>query len=294
MGRFAACGAWSTTSRGDAVGGSLAKLRHRSIRNVATGGRAGADRAVRRAGRQIHVHRAELCGACGGDGREGAGRARAVHEGHQRICGPNDDLQIPRNSKKTDWEVELGVVIGDRAKYVDEAKALDHVAGYCVVHDVSEREFQMERCGQWDKGKGCDTFGPIGPWLVTKDEVPDPQSLQAVARGRRRANAERHHADDDLWREEACELFEPIHDAASGRHHHDGHAIGRRHEPQAAACSCGRGKRCGWASRGWASSSSGSWQRSDAIRLGLARFEPVAILDRSTDRETSSSDCQSR
>jgi ureidoglycolate lyase len=94
------------------------------------------------------------------------------------IVGPNDDLQIPRNSKKTDWEVELGVIIGEAAKYVDEAHALDHVAGYCVVHDVSEREFQLERSGTWDKGKGCDTFGPIGPWLVTKDEVADPQKLK--------------------------------------------------------------------------------------------------------------------
>jgi ureidoglycolate lyase len=94
------------------------------------------------------------------------------------IVGPNDDLQIPRNSKKTDWEVELGVVMGEAAKYVDESHALDHVAGYCVVHDVSEREFQLERSGTWDKGKGCDTFGPIGPWLVTKDEVADPQQLK--------------------------------------------------------------------------------------------------------------------
>jgi 2-keto-4-pentenoate hydratase/2-oxohepta-3-ene-1,7-dioic acid hydratase in catechol pathway len=94
------------------------------------------------------------------------------------IVGPNDDLAIPRNSQKTDWEVELGVIIGDAAKYVDEAHALDHVAGYCVVHDVSEREFQLERSGTWDKGKGCDTFGPIGPWLVTKDEVADPQKLK--------------------------------------------------------------------------------------------------------------------
>jgi 2-keto-4-pentenoate hydratase/2-oxohepta-3-ene-1,7-dioic acid hydratase in catechol pathway len=94
------------------------------------------------------------------------------------IVGPNDDLAIPRGSKKTDWEVELGVVIGDAAKYVDESRALDHVAGYCVVHDVSEREYQLERCGQWDKGKGCDTFGPIGPWLVTKEAVPDPQQLK--------------------------------------------------------------------------------------------------------------------
>jgi 2-keto-4-pentenoate hydratase/2-oxohepta-3-ene-1,7-dioic acid hydratase in catechol pathway len=93
------------------------------------------------------------------------------------ISGPYDDLVIPRGSKKTDWEVELGVVIGERAKYVSEADALQYVAGYCTVHDVSEREFQLERGGTWDKGKCCDTFGPIGPWLVTKDEVPDPQNL---------------------------------------------------------------------------------------------------------------------
>jgi 2-keto-4-pentenoate hydratase/2-oxohepta-3-ene-1,7-dioic acid hydratase in catechol pathway len=94
------------------------------------------------------------------------------------INGPYDDIVIPRGSKKTDWEVELGVVIGTKAKYVSEADAMRHVAGYCVVHDVSEREFQIERGGTWDKGKGCDTFGPIGPWLVTKDEVPDPQNLK--------------------------------------------------------------------------------------------------------------------
>jgi ureidoglycolate lyase len=93
------------------------------------------------------------------------------------IVGPNDDIEIPRGSKKTDWEVELGVVIGKHAKYVDEANALDYVAGYCVVNDVSEREWQIERAGQWDKGKGFDTFGPTGPWLVTRDEVPDPQNL---------------------------------------------------------------------------------------------------------------------
>jgi ureidoglycolate lyase/2,4-diketo-3-deoxy-L-fuconate hydrolase len=93
------------------------------------------------------------------------------------ICGPNDDLQIPRGSTKTDWEVELGVVIGSGGRYIEEADALKHVAGYCVVHDVSEREYQLERGGQWDKGKGCDSFGPIGPWLVTADEVPDPQQL---------------------------------------------------------------------------------------------------------------------
>jgi 2-keto-4-pentenoate hydratase/2-oxohepta-3-ene-1,7-dioic acid hydratase in catechol pathway len=94
------------------------------------------------------------------------------------IVGPNDDLLIPRGSEKTDWEVELGIVIGRQAKYVSEAEALDYVAGYCVVHDVSERSFQTERSGQWTKGKSCDTFGPTGPWLVTKDEVPDPQNLK--------------------------------------------------------------------------------------------------------------------
>jgi len=93
------------------------------------------------------------------------------------IVGPNDTVLIPRGSEKTDWEVELGVVIGKTAKYVSEADALDYVAGYCVSHDVSERAFQTERAGQWTKGKSCDTFGPIGPWLVTKDEVADPQNL---------------------------------------------------------------------------------------------------------------------
>jgi 2-keto-4-pentenoate hydratase/2-oxohepta-3-ene-1,7-dioic acid hydratase in catechol pathway len=93
------------------------------------------------------------------------------------VCGPDDDVIIPRGSVKTDWEVELGVVIGKAASYVDEADAMDHVAGYCVINDVSERAFQMERSGQWTKGKSADTFGPIGPWLVTADEVRDPQNL---------------------------------------------------------------------------------------------------------------------
>ncbi|WP_425646620.1 fumarylacetoacetate hydrolase family protein [Agrobacterium leguminum] len=93
------------------------------------------------------------------------------------IVGPNDNVTIPRGSEKTDWEVELGVVIGKTAKYVSEADALDYVAGYCVSHDVSERAFQTERAGQWTKGKSCDTFGPIGPWLVTKDEIANPQNL---------------------------------------------------------------------------------------------------------------------
>lgn len=93
------------------------------------------------------------------------------------ITGPNDPVIIPRDSVKTDWEVELGIVIGKKASYVEESEALDYVAGYVVVNDVSEREYQIERGGQWDKGKGCDTFAPIGPWLVTRDEIADPQNL---------------------------------------------------------------------------------------------------------------------
>ncbi|WP_374466481.1 fumarylacetoacetate hydrolase family protein [Ferrovibrio sp.] len=93
------------------------------------------------------------------------------------ITGPNDDVIIPKNSQKTDWEVELGVVIGTEARYVSEADAMAHVAGYCLINDVSERAFQTERHGQWTKGKSADSFGPIGPWLVTADEVPDPQNL---------------------------------------------------------------------------------------------------------------------
>jgi 2,4-diketo-3-deoxy-L-fuconate hydrolase len=93
------------------------------------------------------------------------------------IVGPNDPVVLPQDSVKSDWEVELGVVIGTRARYVDIDNALDHVAGYCIVNDLSEREYQLERGGTWDKGKGCDTFGPVGPWLVTRDEVADPQDL---------------------------------------------------------------------------------------------------------------------
>ena len=94
------------------------------------------------------------------------------------ITGPNDNVIIPRKSKKTDWEVELGVIIGDEARYVSEADAMKHVAGYCLINDVSEREFQAERGGQWTKGKSADSFGPIGPWMVTRDEIADPQNLK--------------------------------------------------------------------------------------------------------------------
>jgi 2-keto-4-pentenoate hydratase/2-oxohepta-3-ene-1,7-dioic acid hydratase in catechol pathway len=93
------------------------------------------------------------------------------------ICGPNDNIIRPKNSTKLDWEVELALVIGQEAKYVSEDKAEEYIAGYCVCNDVSERAFQLERGSQWDKGKGCDTFGPIGPWLVTSDEVGDPTNL---------------------------------------------------------------------------------------------------------------------
>ncbi|WHZ36463.1 fumarylacetoacetate hydrolase family protein [Sagittula sp. MA-2] len=93
------------------------------------------------------------------------------------ICGPNDPIQVPRGSEKTDWEVELGVVIGAPGVYIEEADAMDHVAGFCVINDVSERDFQLHRAGSWDKGKGCDTFGPTGPWLVTPDEVGDVDAL---------------------------------------------------------------------------------------------------------------------
>jgi 2-keto-4-pentenoate hydratase/2-oxohepta-3-ene-1,7-dioic acid hydratase in catechol pathway len=93
------------------------------------------------------------------------------------ICGPNDDTVIPKGSTKLDWEIELGIMIGERGRYLSENQALDVVAGYCVANDISEREFQIERSGQWTKGKSAETFGPLGPWLVTKDEIPDPQNL---------------------------------------------------------------------------------------------------------------------
>ena len=93
------------------------------------------------------------------------------------LAGPDDTVMLPKDSLKSDWEVELGIVIGRVASYVEQSEALDYVAGYCVVNDISEREYQIERGGTWDKGKGCDTFGPVGPWLVTRDAVPDPQSL---------------------------------------------------------------------------------------------------------------------
>ena len=137
------------------------------------------------------------------------------------LSGPYDDIVIPRGSVKTDWEVELGVVIGSRASYLNEQEALDHVAGYCVVNDVSEREYQIERGGQWDKGKGCDSFAPIGPWLVTKDEITEPQNLKlwTEVNGVRRQNGcDQNH---DLRCAHGGELYQPFHDLdAGGRHRH--------------------------------------------------------------------------
>ena len=131
------------------------------------------------------------------------------------ISGPTDNIEIPRGSTKTDWEVELGVVIGKRAKYVSQDEAMNHVAGYCVVNDVSERAFQKDRCGTWDKGKGCDTFAPIGPWLVTWDEVADPQQLHLWLEVDGHRYQRWLDEYDDLRREDSRQLHQPIHDAVT-------------------------------------------------------------------------------
>ena len=160
------------------------------------------------------------------------------------LMGPNDPVVIPQGSVKTDWEVELGVVIGTKARYVSEADALSYVAGYCVVNDISEREYQIERGGTWDKGKGCDTFGPVGPWMVTADEIPDPQALSMWLEGQRQEGAERQHENDGVRRGSPRELHQPLHDADARRpdqHRHTargGHGAeaervvpeGRRHD----------------------------------------------------------------
>ena len=131
------------------------------------------------------------------------------------IAGANDDVVLPRGSVATDWEVELGVVIGTTAKYVTEEQALDHVAGYCVVNDVSERDYQTKLTGQWTKGKSCDTFGPIGPWLVTRDEVPAPQNLWLICdvNGERRQTGK--HQQNGVHRGTDYIASEPADDAAS-------------------------------------------------------------------------------
>ncbi len=147
------------------------------------------------------------------------------------IVGPHDDVIIPKGSKKTDWEVELAIVIGDGGSYIPEDKAMAAIAGFAVCNDVSEREFQIERGGQWAKGKGCPTFGPLGPWLVTTDEVKDVQNLAMWLEvdGERVQNGS-----------SKTTLHQPVHAAGSGRCHHHRHAARRRPRLQAAALPQGR------------------------------------------------------
>ena len=139
--------------------------------------RQAADRRAGDRHLEIRRHRPELCRPCQGNRKPDPARADLLPEGQHRLSGPNDPVEKPRESTKLDWEVEIAAIIGTRAKYVSEADALKHVAGYCICNDVSERYFQSERGGQWTKGKSHDTFGPLGPWLVTKDEVADVQKL---------------------------------------------------------------------------------------------------------------------
>ncbi|MCD6009980.1 fumarylacetoacetate hydrolase family protein [Halomonas sp. IOP_31] len=158
----------------DASLAQLARIDINSLPEVATGTRIGP--CVGRVGKFICIglnysdHAAET-------GAEVPAEPVIFNKWTSAICGPDDDVELPRGSTKTDWEVELGVIIGKGGRYIDEADAMNHVAGFCVINDVSEREYQLERCGTWDKGKGCDTFGPLGPWLVTRDEIDDPHDL---------------------------------------------------------------------------------------------------------------------
>ena len=115
------------------------------------------------------------------------------------LIGPYDNVVIPKNSKKTDWEIELGIIIGKKAQYISEEESFEHIFGYCVVNDVSEREFQIERSGQWDKGKGCDTFGPIGPYIVTKDEIKEVQNLKLELKLNWKNYARRQYKQNDFW-----------------------------------------------------------------------------------------------
>ena len=145
------------------------------------------------------------------------------------IVGPDDDLVLPRGSTKTDWEVELAVVIGATARYVSEGAALDHVAGYVLHNDYSEREYQLERGAQWDKGKGCDTFAPLGPFLATPDEVgADADRAGDVAHGQRRAPPAQQHRPDGLRRGRARQPDQRLHDPAARRRHLHRHAGRRR------------------------------------------------------------------
>lgn len=165
---------WDGLALSDAVFAQLRKVDLTTLRLLPAGSRIGP--CVANAGKFICIglnyadHAAET-------GAEVPAEPVIFFKATSAICGPNDALEIPRKSEKTDWEVELGIVIGKHTKYVSEEDAMDHIAGYCVVHDVSERAFQLEGTGQWVKGKSADTFGPIGPWLVTRDEIDDPQNL---------------------------------------------------------------------------------------------------------------------
>ena len=150
------------------------------------------------------------------------------------LSGPNDTIEKPRGSTKLDWEVEIAAIIGTRAKYVSEADALNHVAGYCVCNDVSERNFQIERLGQWTKGKSHDTFGPVGPWLVTKDEIPDVQKLSMWldVNGQRRQTGSTSTMIFTMAKMHLLRLAIPH--AAAGRYRHHRHAARRRHRHEAA------------------------------------------------------------
>lgn len=158
------------------------------------------------------------------------------------ICGPNDNIVIPLGSTKTDWEVELGVVIGAPAKHVSEDNALSHVAGYCVINDVSKRAFQLEGTGQWTKGKSADTFGPIGPWLVTGDEITDPQNLDMWLEVDP-SLPKRKYAHHGVRGRSPDFVFEPLHEPAARRHHLDRDTAWRRHGAASSNLSLCR-KRC--------------------------------------------------
>ena len=156
------------------------------------------------------------------------------------LSGPNDDVIIPRGSVKSDWEVELAIVIGERCHYVEEDQALSMILGYALCNDVSEREFQAERGGQWIKGKSAPTFGPLGPWLVTRDEIDDPQNLDMFPGRQWRALPDGQHQDHDLHGRPYRVLRLAVHGAGAGRHHHHGHAARCRHGHEAAAFPQGR------------------------------------------------------
>ena len=170
------------------------------------------------------------------------------------ICGPNDDTMMPKGSVKLDWEVELGIVIGQRARYLAKNKALDVVAGYCLANDVSEREFQIERAGQWTKGKSSETFGPLGPWLVTKDEIKDPQGLDMWLDVNGAEASARQHQDHDLRLPPHRLVLLAVFRAGARRRHHHRHAARRRSRHEAAASTSRPATWSRSASTAWASS----------------------------------------